>query len=769
MVSAAPSTAPEARLAIRVRGAVQGVGFRPFVCRVARGLGLAGFVRNGADGVEVEAEGRSDSLQSLLTALRAVPAPARVDEVESRPQAARGDADFRVAASVGGAAGAFPLLPDLVTCAECLAEVLDPRDRRFRHPFASCARCGPRYSIAVALPWDRGRTAMASFEPCAACRAEHDDPRDRRFHAQTLACPDCGPQLAWADPAGRPDARGDPALRAGVALLRAGGILALLGVGGFQLLALACDEAAVRRLRARKHRPEKPLALCVRDAEAASRLVTLRAGERAALASPAGPIVLARRRPGAEVAPSVAPGLAWLGVMLPATPLHRLLLEDLGRSLVVTSGNRAGEPLSTTLDDAREALAGVADGFLSHDRPVLRPVDDSVVREIAGRVVTLRCARGLAPQEVAAVGRVPPIAALGGDLKAAVAVGARDRILLGPHLGDLASARVQDAAVRDVRALGALAGVAPDRIAADAHPDGHAGRLAGALDPAALRVQHHHAHVLSCVAEHRAELPVLGFAWDGTGHGGDDSVWGGELLHVDAAGAERLGHLRRFRLPGGEAAVREPRRAALGLLWERFGCSALGRSDPALAAFPDRDRAALGRLLESGRFAPWTSSAGRLFDAVAALLGVRQVGSYEGQAALELESLAAPDPDSRAYPLGFRGRALDWAPLLDELLADRDTGVPRGVIATRFHRGLAGGIVASAGRAARQTGTRRVVLTGGCFQNALLTGWAREGLANAGLEPLLHERVPPGDGGLAVGQIVAVSEQARRRALGGEG
>ena len=761
-----------ARRAIRVRGAVQGVGFRPFACRTGADLGLAGFVRNGPDGVELEVEGPDGALDGFVEALRGVPPPARIDALEAHPVDARGERGFRIVASERASSdygerasiehdepSDLPLPPDLATCDACMAEVLDPTDRRHRHPFASCARCGPRYSALAALPWDRARTSMAGFPPCAGCRAEYEDPADRRFHAQTLCCPDCGPRLEALDPAGRSLARDEDALQHALGILRRGGIVAVLGLGGFQLMVDARDEAAVRRLRKRKQRPAKPLALLVRDADAAGRLVELDAVELGAFESAAAPIVLARERAGVAepVAPSVAPGVAWLGVMRPTTPLHRLLVDGAGGPLVATSGNLSGEPLCATLAEARSALGAVADAFLVHDRPVVRPIDDSVVRAIAGRIVTLRAGRGLAPQSFAVPRSIPPRAALGGDLKAAVAVGRGHRILLGPHVGDLETLRARDFAARDLAALARLGGVHGATIAADAHPDGHAGRLARELDPSARGVRHHHAHVLSCVAEHGLALPILGVAWDGNGAGDDGTVWGGELLRVDANGYERLAHLQRFRLPGGEQAIREPRRAALGALFARFGPALLERGDPPLRHLTPAECRALVTLLERGRFAPETSSAGRLFDVAASLLGLCQVNRYEGQAALELESCARSDPESRAYPMALRGGVLDWGPLLDALLADRDAGVPRGVVATRFHRGLACGIVSVVRQASQATGIARVVLTGGCFQNALLSELALAGLAAAGLEAWGHERVPPGDGGLALGQLLAIA------------
>jgi len=742
------------------------VGFRPFVHRTAVALGLAGCVRNRPCEVEIEAEGTREALDRLVEALHAAPAPAHVAALAVEPVEATGAVGFQVVESESGEAETFPLPPDLATCDACMAEVLDPNDRRHRHPFASCAGCGPRYSVLTSLPWDRSRTSMAGFPACARCQAEHDDPADRRFHAQTLACPDCGPRLEALAPDGPSRAHGEDALQHAVATLRAGGIVAALGLGGFQLMVDAANDEAVLQLRKRKRRPAKPLALLVRDAEDARRIVDLDAEEQAAFESAAGPIVLARRRAGAgaAVAASVAPGLAWLGVMRPTTPLHRVLVDDVGRPLVATSGNRSGEPLCATTAEALEALGPVADAILTHDRPVLRPIDDSVVRKLAGRMVPLRLARGLVPRSVAVpswCAPLPATAALGGDLKAAVAVGQGDRILLGPHVGDLETLRAREAAVRALEGLTALAGIDAPALAGDSHPDGHALRLAQELEPGARAIRHHHAHVLACAGEHDLALPVLGFAWDGSGAGDDGTVWGGELLCVDAEGFERLAHLRRFRLPGGERAVREPRRAALGALLERFGPEAADRDDPPLRHLTPEERRALATLVARGRFAPETSSAGRLFDVAASLLDVRQVAHFEGQAALELESCASDDPDGVVYPMAVRGAILDWAPLLDALLADRDARAPVGVIATRFHRGLAAGIVTAARRAWRATGLRRVVLTGGCFQNALLTELAVEGLVAAGFDVRTHERVPPNDGGLALGQLLAAASFAR--------
>ncbi len=750
------------RLGVIARGVVQGFGLRPFVQRTATSLGLSGFVRNVPGGIAIEAEGSPGALEALVRAVSALPAPARVDAIERTALEPIGETSFYIEESLEGATGAFPLLPDLATCDDCMAEVLDPDDRRHRYPFVSCTRCGPRWSVAHELPWDRARTSMAGFALCPDCRAEYEDPQDvRRFHAQTLACPRCGPQLVLLTPDGRAQCSGDAALGRSAEVLKAGGIVAMLGLGGFQLLVDARDANGVRRLRKRKNRPDKPLALVVADVEGAREIVHLTASECAAFLAPAAPVVLARRRGDADVAPSVAPGVSWLGVMRATTPLHRLLLDAVEAPLVATSGNLSGEPLCANDEEALEHLGQVADVFLTHDRPVVRPVDDSVVREIGGRIVSLRCGRGLAPLSLPRRGTGEARVALGGDLKNAVAVAVGGEVVLGPHIGDLASPRANDAAVQTASSLATMMDLPVTDVVSDAHPDSHVRTIA--RDWAKRHqvrdgvVFHHHAHVLAGWTEHGGSLPVLGVAWDGAGFGPDRGAWGGEILRVDERRVERVAHLRPFRLPGGDAAAREPRRAALGLLFARFGEAAFERDDAALRSFDAAELRVLERLLASGRFAPETSSAGRLFDAIASLLGVRQRCSYEGQAALELESLASEDDGDFAHPLVRGDGVLDWAPLVDAVLSDRDAGTPIRAIAARFHRGLARALVDVVAAAAAENGIGRVVLSGGCFQNALLSSLTEAGLREAGLEPLPHTRIPPNDGGLAVGQLQALA------------
>jgi hydrogenase maturation protein HypF len=758
-----PAAAAErVRLRILVRGAVQGVGFRPFVHRQATALGLAGWVGNSGDGVTVEAEGDRPALAALLPRLGAPPPPARVAAIESAEIAPRGEAGFAIRPSeTAGAAGA-EMLPDLAPCADCLAELFDPADRRYRYPFIACARCGPRYSVIAALPYDRVRTAMRPFRLCPRCQAEYDDPADRRFHAEATACPACGPRLALRDGAGRTLAEAEEALLAAAAALRAGRIVAVKGVGGFHLMVDARDAAALARLRARKRRPEKPFAVMFPSLAEVARGCRLLPAEEQLLADPARPIVLLRRA-GDALAAGVAPGIPWLGALLPYAPLHHLLLRELGFPVVATSGNLSGEPLVTDEPQALDRLAGIADLFLVHDRAILRPVDDSVARLVCGRPLLLRRARGYAPAPIACTGLRPGILALGGHLKATVALTRADGVALSQHLGDLAGAPARALHRRALAELVDLHRGEVRRVAADLHPDFASAAAAEALGLPLTGVQHHVAHVVSCMAENGIAPPALGVAWDGAGYGPDGTIWGGEFLRVTPAGWRRVAWLRPFRLPGGEAAMREPRRSALGLLFAALGEDAFARTHlPPLAAFSPAERAVVAGMLARGVNAPWTSSAGRLFDAVASLAGLGQRASYEGQAALALEGAADGETAAQPYPFALGGDAaglvLDWQPALEALLADLAAGAGPGAVAAAFHDGLARAVAAVAAR----LGDARVVLCGGCFQNARLTAAAVAALRAIGAEPFWHRRVPPNDGGLALGQAVWASWQEER-------
>lgn len=746
-----PVAAARRRLRIRVQGAVQGVGFRPAVYRLACGLGLAGRVRNDPQGVEIDVEGAADAAEALLAALRALPAPVRIDRLQVERLMPAGTTGFAIAASVAGPGGALPL-PDLAPCADCLAELRDPADRRHRYPFTSCTACGPRYSIVAAMPYDRARTAMADFAPCPACAAEYADPASRRFHHQANACPACGPRLALYDRQGRPLAAGDDALEGAVELLRGGGILALKGLGGFQLLVDARDGAAVARLRARKGRPHKPLAVMFADLAAVRAAGRPGAAERALLESPVAPIVLIDVDAGAGVlAPNVAPDNPRLGAMLPSTPLHALLLQDLGFPVVATSGNAGGEPLCADNDEALARLCGIADAFLLHDRAIVQPLDDSVMQVAAGRAQTLRLARGLAPLALEHAGDAA-VLALGGHLKSALAVGGGGRIVVGPHIGDLDTTLARQRFKAAAGQLPALAGSRPALLACDPHPDYASSLWAGADRRPRQTVQHHHAHLAAVLAEHGLQGEVLGVAFDGAGLGDDGTLWGGEFLIGDCRQMRRGGRLRPFPLPGGERAAREPRRSALGLLYGAYGPD-LGGQTPDFTA---HERRTLLQALERGVNAPLTSSAGRLFDAVAALLGLCQEMSFEGQAAQALQAAAERVPAQAPYPVALvqedSGLLADWAPALAALLADRAAGVPVPQIAGRFHATLAA-LIADV---ARQLGVCRVVLAGGCFQNRRLLEETRARLDQAGLAVWWPQRLPPGDGALAAGQAAVV-------------
>ncbi|MFP3939861.1 MAG: carbamoyltransferase HypF [Thermoanaerobaculia bacterium] len=840
----APAEGARRRLRLTVRGAVQGVGFRPHVYRAATEAGLAGWVANDPRGVSLEVEGVPPALEAFRRRLVAEAPPlAVIHDVEATwlEPAGPGEggveeavAAFHIRPSDAAGERTAVVLPDAATCPECLAEVLDPGQRRHGYPFTNCTHCGPRFTIVRALPYDRPNTTMAAFPLCPECRREYEDPADRRFHAQPVACPECGPQLALWGPDGA-ILPGDP-LEGAAAALGRGEIVALKGLGGFQLLADATNAAAVARLRRRKHREEKPFALMVADLAAVRALCRVPPEAEVVLSSPAAPIVLLERRlpargasalepsgtggawpgpegaaadgagtagwptldgasggtrsaapeagaePIGEVAPEVAPGNPWLGLMLPTTPLHHLLLRRLAVPVVATSGNRSDEPIATDETDALERLVGMADLFLVHDRPIERHADDSVVRLVLGKPRLLRRARGYAPLPVLLPRPVPSIVAVGGHLKNTVALAVEESVYLSQHLGDMDTPETLAAFGRAVADLVDLYEARPAAVAHDLHPD-YASTLGARVIAARLggedgrgplplvAVQHHHAHLAACLADAGEPLdrPALGVTWDGTGHGSDGTVWGGELLLGDAASFRRVGRLRPFRLPGGEAAVREPRRSALALLWELLGSEALERRDlPPVEAFSPAELRTLGGMLARGFGAPVTTSAGRLFDGVSALLGLRQRVGFEGQAAMALEHQAWSGGAGGAYRLEVTGDPedpdggleLDWRPVLHELLADRAAGVEPAVIALRFHRALARGIAEAAERVREE----RVALTGGCFQNRLLAEETAAALRRAGHRVLLHRRVPPNDGGLSLGQVVVAA--ARLEGIG---
>ncbi|MFC9926177.1 carbamoyltransferase HypF [Streptomyces sp. NPDC127190] len=769
-------TAPATGLVRRrltVRGTVQGVGFRPYVHRLAAELGLAGFVGNTGDGVILEVEGPAGEVDRFCTVLAEQPPPlATVTGVAGEELPATGDTAPFAIRTTERAGGRTQLPPDTATCADCLRELADPGDRRHRHPFITCTHCGPRFTIATAMPYDRAVTTMAGFPLCPACAREYGDPADRRFHAQPVACPDCGPRLTLvpADGLGIRPARDAEALTSARALLAAGRIVAVKGVGGYHLACDATDARAVATLRARKERGGKAFAVMCADLATVERIALLTDAERAELTGPRRPIVLLRGHTpadGLRLAGQVCPGSPHIGVMLPYTPVHTLLFGLPGdppgpRVLVMTSGNRSGEPIVTDDTEALTRLAGLADAWLSHDRPIASPCDDSLLRvRPDGTAQVLRRSRGYVPRPVRLPVPVPPVLAVGGDLKNALCLGEGEHAWFGPHIGDMGDLATLAAAERAERHLTGLTGVAPRLLAADRHPGYHstawARRRAGRL-PLRL-VQHHHAHVASAMAEHGLDgtSPVIGVAFDGTGYGDDGTVWGGEVLLADYTGYRRFARLAPAPLPGGDAGVANPCRLALarlwaaGLPWEPWL--------PSVRACTDTETAVLRRQLERQLACVPTSSMGRLFDAVASLVGVCHRAGYEAQAALELEAAAteARDAEAVAYPFGFTGGGelvYSPAPMLEALLADQRRGTPAPVLAARFHRGVAGAVAEICRRARAATGLTTVALTGGVFANALLEEECAALLAADGLTVLLHRDVPPNDGGLALGQLI---------------
>lgn len=766
----------KARLHVSIRGAVQGVGFRPFVFRLARELQLTGWVLNSAQGVFIEAEGQKSRLETFLLRLeREKPPHSFIQSLEFSFLDPRGYATFEIRHSQEAGDKTALVLPDIATCPECLREILDPTDRRFRYPFTNCTQCGPRFTILEALPYDRPNTTMKRFEMCPECRQEYEDPQNRRFHAQPNACPRCGPHLELWDEGGRLLEAHHEALCQAAAAVRAGKIVALKGLGGFHLIVDAGNEEAVQRLRRRKHREEKPLAIMAPSREWVRAHCTVSELEERLLGSPEAPIVLLRRKEKgtADPAPSVAPGNPYLGVMLPYTPLHHLLLRELGIPIVATSGNLSDEPICTDEREALQRLGGIADLFLIHNRPIARHVDDSVVRVMMGRELVLRRARGYAPLPIplpslpAAVseGREkpfswPPVLAVGAHLKNTTALTADRNVFLSQHIGDLETPQALAAFKAVVASFQELYEVRPRQVACDMHPEYLSTQFAKQRGLPQVPVQHHHAHVVSCMAENELQGPVLGCSWDGTGYGPDGTIWGGEFLRATESWFQRVAHWRTFRLPGGEKAIREPRRAALGVLYEMLGEAALeNRSCPPLRAFSERELEVLRTMLARGVNSPVTSSVGRLFDAVASLVGLRQQVRFEGQAAMELEFALAGEDTEETYPWrlregpGEQGQPLvvDWEPLLQSLLEEAQRGVAVARLSAKFHNTLVESIVA----VARRIGEERVVLTGGCFQNRYLTERAVHRLRAEGFRPYWHQRVPPNDGGIALGQAVA--------------
>jgi hydrogenase maturation protein HypF len=729
------------RRRITLRGAVQGVGFRPFVYRLATEMSLTGWVLNSSAGLVVEVEGAPAELRRFeqrLEGERPKASAVTVREAEWIP--AQGSAKFEIHHSDTDSAKSVNVLPDLATCADCRAELFDPANRRFQYPFTNCTNCGPRYTIVVDIPYDRPNTTMHEFVLCPACREEYENPANRRFHAQPNACPVCGPKL-------------DGAIADTAAALRRGEIVALKGIGGFQLLVDARQPSAVAHLRQRKHREEKPFALMMPSLQMARDYCEIAPAEQELLESQAAPIVLLRPKLGSDIAWNVAHCSPYLGVMLPYSPLHYLLMREYPFPLIATSGNHSDEPIAIANDEATTGLREIADHFLMHNRPIVRACDDSVVRLTRGRAGILRRARGYAPLGIRVSRNVQPVLAVGGHLKNTVAIGIGQDVFLSQHIGDLETLEARHAFERAIDDLCRLYSFKPEAVVCDLHPDYASTNWADRSGLPIIRVQHHQAHVAACAAENNVESPYLGVSWDGTGYGLDGTIWGGEFFHVENNQYERVSHLRQFNLPGGDVAVREGWRSAASLLFEVSGETECGDSRPRLSgersspAGPSQLSVSKVRnMLERKINVVLTTSVGRLFDAVASITGVAQQNRFEGQAAMLLENEIGSVRTEEAYPLA----AGDWSSLITEVLRDIREGLPVPSIAAKFHNALVNWIL----EIAVKSKLKQIVLSGGVFQNRYLTERAAAMLESKGFVVHTHRRVPPNDGGIALGQVV---------------
>lgn len=741
------------RVHLQIEGIVQGVGFRPFVHALARSWRLSGLVGNNSLGVFVEIEGTLAAVTGFQRALRREAPPlALIEAVSVREVAPTGEPGFRIAASRPGDSARTQVSPDCATCGDCLRELSDPADRRFGYPFINCTNCGPRFTIIQRVPYDRPQTTMAAFPMCSRCRREYDDPADRRFHAQPLCCNDCGPQLRLIDASGDQPA---DVIKATAELLRQGRIVAVKGLGGYHLAVDATSGHGTRTLRARKHREQKAFAVMVPDLAAARRLAELSAADERLLTSAARPIVLVPRRDGAGLAEAVAPGQRDLGLMLPYTPLHDLLMRELPGPLVLTSGNIADEPIAYLDDDALQRLAPVADAFLVHDRPIHRRVDDSVARTFRGEPMLIRRSRGYAPRTI----RIPvpakrPVLGCGAELKNTFCLARGDTATMSHHIGDLKNFETWQSFTEGIDHLKRLFGFDPVVIAHDLHPDYLSTKYAVDSGLELAGVQHHHAHLASCLVDNGVRGPVIGVAFDGTGYGGDNTLWGGEFLVADLAQSHRLGHLSLVPMPGGDVATKQPWRMAAAY------CAGLEKR-PAVA---DRHRTqwdAVTALARSNLNAPLTSSAGRLFDAVASLAGVRDDVAYEGQAAIELEQLADRDTtgayQARITRHGDAPFQLSGADFVAAVIADMEGLAGAPAIAMRFHRGLALSIADGCELARETSSLNTVALSGGVFQNVLLLGLTIDELNRRSFEVLTHHRIPPNDGGIGIGQVAVAA------------
>lgn len=752
-------------------GIVQGVGFRPYIYRMATNYSLGGFVCNIPEGVVAEVEGPAPQIEAFLSAVpKELPPAAALTALSNTDVSLLGETEFQIISSRAEGNKAVLISPDIAVCENCLKEFLDPEDRRYRYPFINCTDCGPRLTIIRDVPYDRGKTSMACFPLCPQCRAEYENPANRRFHAEPNACPSCGPKLWLTDENGTPfsDDFNDPIAKA-IELLSKGKILAVKGLGGFHLAVDATDEEAVRRLRSRKYREEKPLAVMVRDLEAASKIAEIGDRERELLFSPQRPIVLCRKSGERRIAPSVAPGVPDRGIMLPYTPLHYLLLENTLSALVMTSANQSDEPICIGNREALKRLKGIADAYLLHNRDILVRCDDSVATVTQGKTFMIRRSRGYAPKPIPLLRSCPNVLALGPQLKTTLCILKGNLAYLSPHIGDMDTPEARKFHQESLQLMERIAQCRPDVLACDLHPAYYTTRLAEELPHrTVLRIQHHHAHIVSAMAENGLTGKVIGLAMDGTGYGTDGTAWGCEFLLADEVDFQRAGHLRPYPLPGSDRAVREPWRAAVSLLRESYG-----ESWREIAGnLPLKDHAPhfelLDKMMAHGLNSPPTSSLGRVFDAVAALLGIRQVVNFEGQAAMALEAMASA-PAEKTYTFDiFEGDriVLDLRPLIRAIVQEQLSGREPQKIASDFHRTLSRALAAVTAKIRMRTGIEKAVLSGGCFQNRILLDSLTRVLEQEGFTVYLHRSLPPNDGCIALGQAVAAAARMERQEAG---
>lgn len=751
------------RLRLQIKGAVQGVGFRPFIFRLATSLNLNGWINNSVQGVTIEVEGPHSLLTDFpLQIEKEKPPQAFIHSMESSYLDPVGYASFEIKESTQTGKLTTLVLPDIATCNDCRDEVFDPQNRRYLYPFTNCTNCGPRFSIIESLPYDRLNTTMKIFEMCDECLAEYKNPTNRRFHAQPNACPKCGPHLELWDQKGKFLNSHHQALIDTIDAIRKGAIVAIKGLGGFHLMADAENREAIQKLRDRKGREEKPFALMYPSIDSVKSDCHISIMEERLLLSPESPIVLLKRKlkTNQVLAENIAPGNPYLGIMLPYTPLHHLLMAVINSPVIATSGNISDEPICIDEYEALERLGDIADLFLVHNRPIARHVDDSIVRIVLDREMVLRRARGYAPLPLILKRKAPTILAVGAHLKNTIALSVENQIFISQHIGDLETDAAFQAFQNVIQSFKQLYNREPESIACDAHPDYLSTQYAKTQKQPIQKVQHHYAHVIACMLENELEPPVLGVSWDGTGYGLDNTIWGGEFFLVTKDYYQRVAHLRQFPLPGGESAIREPRRSAIGLLYEMN--ADLAKTDlPPLKSFSDKELSLLQTMLQKQINSPRTSSAGRLFDAVASLLDLRQVNRFEGQAAMELEFQLNETLNNDYYDFQIAiqknignspGYLVDWKIIIQQLLKDKKNSISISVISQKFHNTLTEIIV----EIAKKVNESKVVLSGGCFQNRYLTEYTVKRLKEENFHPYLHQRIPPNDGGIAVGQIGSV-------------